>query len=195
MPRSASEIQAEYDGLKAEGGRWWTTPKAAALREELKALDAPDAPEPDATPPAPAPSAPPIVASDDVAFVNDALTQLLLKGKGAGKVEQSYSDVRSLLFVKHILEDAAGLVPAGRISLPHWETLGRERDSGEKFKPGENQAVVDGLAQRAMPASVAPSRPSVTTQDGRPIAFKRSRTLDEPEGAAAFVTTSLGAAE
>lgn len=191
MPRTVAEVEAEITALKAEGKHPMSA-EIRALRDELKALAAPPAP----TAPAVVPPAP-ITASDDVAFVNEALTQLLLKGKGAGKVEQAYSDVRSMLGVKHILEDAAGLVPVGRIHLPEWSTLGRERDTGEKFKPGENQLVVDGLAQRAVPApkgAPASSRPSITTPDGRPIALSRSRVLDEPEGNAAFVSVS-GAAE
>lgn len=187
MPRTVAEVESDIATLKAEGKHPMSA-EVRALRDELKALASPPPTAPVAVP---APT-PPVTASDDVAFVNEALTQLLLKNK-TGKVEQAYSDVRSLLRVKHILEDAAGLVPVGRISLPHWDTLGRERDTGEKFKPGENQAVVDGTAQRAVPVNprtAAASKPSITTRDGQPITLSRSRVLDEPEGNAAFVSVS-----
>lgn len=202
MPRTVAEVESDIATLKAEGKHPMSA-EVRALRDELKALAAPPPPRPptsiataaagdDGDAPVTPRKAPPVSASDDVAFVNEALTQLLLKNK-TGKVEQAYSDVRSLLRVKHILEDAAGLVPVGRISLPHWDTLGRERDTGEKFKPGENQAVVDGTAQRAVPVNprtAAASKPSITTRDGQPITLSRSRALDEPEGNAAFVSVS-----
>lgn len=195
MPRTAPEIEAEIASKKAAGVHQ-ASREMVALRAELKALDdGLDEAAPAATPPYTNRGAvllAPLPASADIPFINEALAQLVLKGKGA-KPEQCYSDVRSVLAVKHILEDAAGLVPVGRISLPHWDTLGRDRDTGEKFKPGENQAVVDGLAQRAVPAPrvpVATAKPSITTRDGQPISLSRSRALDEPEGNAAFVTVS-----
>lgn len=150
----------------------------------------------DVTPSVTVSPAPPVHASSDVAFVNEALARLVLEGK-AGKPERCYSDLRSALRVKHILEDAAGLTATGRISLPHWDALGRDRDSGEKFKPGENQMIVDGLAQRAIPApraAAAESRPVITNPDGTPLRLARTR-LDEPEGVAAFVTPGGESAE
>jgi len=203
MARTVAEVEAEIEAKKAAGVHQ-ASREMKALREELKALgDGPDDAEARRRAIAAAlaltvPSdtvAAPILASDDVAFVNEALAQLVLKGKGA-KPEQCYSDVRSVLAVKHMLEDAAGLKPTGRISLPHWDTLGRDRDTGEKFKPGENQAIVDGLQQRAVPVNprTAVAKPSITNPDGTPLRLPRTR-LDEPEGAATFVTESLGSAD
>jgi len=197
MPRAASEVEAEIATKKAAGAHQ-ASREMKELRAELaeaRALADPHT-NPDDIALVRSLELSPILASDDVAFVNEALAQLVLKGKGA-KPEQCYSDVRSVLAVKHMLEDAAGLKPSGRISLPHWDTLGRDRDTGEKFKPGENQAIVDGLQQRAVPApkgAPASSRPSITTRDGAPLRLPRTR-LDEPEGNAEFVTESLGSAD
>jgi hypothetical protein len=185
MPRTAAEIEAEMSKL-TEGGAHHASKPMVALRNELKALDQP----PDVKwvgGPSPLP------ASDDVAFVNEALAQLLLKGGGA-KPEKAYSDIRSLLNVKHLIEDTVGLVASGRIALPPWDTLGRDRDTGAPFKPGENQAVVDGLQQRAVPPPKS-SRPVVTAQDGTPLRFPKSRALDEPDGDAVFVGQGAGEAE
>lgn len=204
MPRTAPEIEAEIASKKAAGVHQ-ASREMVALRAELKALTDPAGPCPGedarddvearkraiaAALALPIPPAP-ISASDDVAFVNEALAQLVLKGQGS-KPEKCYSDIRSALAVKHLIEDAAGLTPAGRLELPHWDKLGRDRDTGLPFKPGENQAVVDGLAQRAVPVNprTATAKPSITTRDGQPISLSRSRALDEPEGNAAFVTVS-----
>jgi hypothetical protein len=192
--RESAAIQAEIDSKKAAGVHP-ASREMVALRAELRALDgagsepAPMPPLRDAAAKAAGACSDSALASNDLTFINEALAQLVLKG-GAGKPEKAYSDIRSVLAVKHLIEDAAGLAPSGRIALPHWDTLGRERDTGMPFKPGENQLVVDGLAQRAVPApKVAPSsRPTITAPDGSPIRLPRSK-LDEPEGAASFVTS------
>jgi len=209
MPRTVEEIAADIAAAKANGVHPASKPMIA-LRAELKAAQGVHT-EPDGRKFVSVSSddpdncftngAAPILASGDVAFINESLAQLLLKGKGAGKLEQSYSDIRSLLKVKHLLEDAAGLQPVGRINLPHWDTLGRERDTGEKFdaktlamarETGSSpQSVVDGTAQRAIPAAKVVARdPSagITSRDGEPIKFSRSRTLNEPEGSASFLS-------
>lgn len=202
MARAAAEIEADIVKAKAAG----EPPMGArirALRTELKALDAPAVEH----------SEPPqaLPASSDISFVNDALAQLLLKGKGlAGRAEQNYSDIRSLLEAKHLIEDIAGLVPANRLVLPPWDKLGREKDTGKPFDANTlaiakatgipAQQVVEGHAQRALPvprnrAPVADddsAKQTITTPDGRPLNFKRSRVLDEPEGAASFVTAEAG---
>lgn len=193
MSRTASEIEAEIEAMRASGADM-RTKKAQDLRAELKEANA-SAP----STPASSVAAEPVRASGDVAFINDALAKLVLEGK-AGKPERCYSDLRSALHVKHILEDAAGLVAAGRISLPHWDTLGRDRDSGEKFNAktlaiaketgASPQVVADGLVQRAMPmpkaAEPTKARVEITDAVGNPIRLPRTR-LDEPEGVAVFV--------
>ncbi len=189
MARTAAEIEADLTKLR-DSGVHHSSREVRVLREELKALTPGIPPVVPVTVSVSAPSVAPTAAkaSEDVSFINEALAQLVLKGKGA-KPEQCYSDIRSVLSVKHILEDASGLVPSQRVILPHWDTLGRDRDSGEKFKVGENQAIVDGYAQRAIPPSkaAASARPVITASDGTPLRLNRSRTIDEPEGAASFV--------
>ena len=202
MPRTEVEIQADIDALKAQGLHP-AKKEFRDLRAELLSVagaSSPSAPPAPAFPSVPVPFPPqaapaePFLASDDVAFVNEALAQMVLKGKIVGNVERCYSDIRGLLLVKHLVEDAVGLKLTGRIKMPEYGTLGRERDSGEFFKPGENQLVVDGLAQRAVPPPRTASKPSMTNPDGTPLRLPRTR-IDEPEGNASFVTSGAESAE
>lgn len=153
----------------------------------------------------------PPVASSDVAFLDDALVQILLRGKVAGKFEQCYSDTRSILDVKHMLEDAAGLKPTGRITLPHWDTLNRHKDSGEPFDAKTIaaakavglpvQTVADNPSLGAVPApkkaprgDAAEPRAAITNPDGTPFRLPRTK-IDEPDVVATFVSAGGESAE
>jgi hypothetical protein len=202
MPRTLAEVEADIAAAKASGAPPMSATMRSLRKERSDLLgQPPSASEPPAAP-AQASVGP---ALDDAAFIGEALTRLLLEGKGrAGKIEQAYSDVRSVLRVKHILDDAAGLVPTRRINLPAWDTLLRERESGELYDAGvletarahgvTPQAVVEGLVQRGTPArtpkiesaAAGVARPGITTRDGAPLVLGRTK-LNEPDGAATFL--------
>lgn len=151
MARTAKDIEAEMAALKAAG-----EPAMSKTMRGLRALLKEAEGQAPATEPAPAPAAP---AFDVRALVMSTLAARAATGKAEGNVERLYSAVREAASVGAIIHEALDPKYASQrdaSGLPPYDALGRERYSGRKFKPGETQAIVDGMVlppQKSKPAA------------------------------------------
>lgn len=191
MPRAVAEIEAEYDGLKAQGGRWWTTEKAKSLRAERDAAKNPaSSSAASATPSAAvaealttttATSHDEAPACDDeemraeLAFAEKCVAEIKWEPRGTASapVKNLYETIEYKMKAWRITR---AIIKGGCVGRPwpKWETLGRDDSTGElkSAKPPKPTLVRDPAPVAPPPVPAAPVVSASAPAAGTPVTME-----------------------
>lgn len=194
MSRSVAEIEAEYDGLKALGGRWWTTSRAKELRAERDALTTPatpaagsatlspsvvggEAPPCETTTESSNPLPPVASDTDEWEFIERCIAEMNvpMEAQRASMPKHIYNEIKAKVRVRRIVKSVVAQVGTGA-PWPQWSTLGRDDSTGEiEEKKPTRPTLVRGPTPP--PAAAAPVPAAAAPAAGTPVTMEAVAAL------------------